>query len=402
MRRLASALTHRDFRLLWTGALGSSIGTWMQKVAQAWLIVTLTGSASAFFLGLDSLMGELPILLLTLIGGVIADRQDRRQLLLMSQYTQMSAAFILATLVYFDVIQVWHILTLSAVTGVAQAFGGPAYQSLIPSLVSTENLPNAVALNSIQFNLARIIGPLIAGAALTAFGMVACFGLNGLSFLCVIAALLALHVKHIPPADRKPMLDELKGGLRYVQADATLVALTVLGFVAAFLGLPLITFLPIIVKEVYQQDVGLYTIMMAYSGSGAVLGAMAVAWLGKSRAMGRALLGGVFAFGLVMIVFAFSRQLWLSQLLLFLGGGLLVSTFSMTTSLVQLIAPNEMRGRVMSIYMVAFRGASPLGNFVSGNVATLFSVPTVIAMNGALLVVAAMVFWFRGRGVRET
>jgi MFS family permease len=401
-RRIASALTHRDFRLLWTGALGSSIGTWMQKVAQAWLIVTLTGTSSAFFLGLDSLMGELPILLLTLVGGVVADRKDRRQLLLMSQYAQMTAAFVLALLVYLDVVRIWHILMLSAITGVAQAFGGPAYQSLIPSLVSKENLPNAVALNSIQFNLARIIGPLIAGAALAAFGMVACFGLNGVSFLFVIAALLALNVKHIPPLNQQRMIDEMKGGLRYVKADPQLVLLTILGFVAAFLGLPLLTFLPVIVKEVFQQDVGLYTRLMAFSGSGAVLGALTVAYLGRSRAMGRTLLGGVFAFGGVMIAFAFSRQLWLSQLLLFLGGGLLVSTFSMTTSLVQLIAPNEMRGRVMSIYMVAFRGASPLGNFVSGNIATVTSVPTVIALNGGLLIVAAIVFWFRGRTVRET
>ena len=374
----------------------------MQKVAQAWLIVTLTGSASAFFLGLDSLMGELPILLLTLVGGVIADRKDRRQLLLMSQYTQMTAAFVLATLVYFNVIQVWHVLALSAVTGVAQAFGGPAYQSLIPQLVSKENLPNAVALNSIQFNLARIIGPLIAGAALTAFGMVACFGLNGVSFLFVIAALLALQVRHIPPSGSKPMLDEMKSGLTYVKAQPTIVALTVLGFVAAFLGVPMLTLLPVIVKDVFQQDVGLYTRFMAFSGAGAVLGAMTVAWRGKSREMSQSLLGGIFAFGCVMVAFSYSRQLWLSQLLLFLGGGLLVSTFSTITSLVQLIAPNEMRGRVMSIYMVAFRGASPLGNFVSGNIATAFSVPTVIALNGSLLVLAAMVFWFRGRGVRET
>jgi MFS family permease len=201
-RRLASALTHRDFRLLWSGALGSTIGTWMQKVAQAWLITTLAGANSAFFLGLDSLMGELPILLLTLVGGVIADRKDRRQLLLMSQYVQMTAAFILAGLVYFDVVRLWHILALSAMTGVAQAFGGPAYQSLIPQLVSKENLPNAIALNSIQFNLSRIIGPLIAGAALTAFGMVACFGLNGLSFLCVIAALFACSTRRRPPPAR--------------------------------------------------------------------------------------------------------------------------------------------------------------------------------------------------------
>lgn len=400
--RLASALTHRDFRLLWCGALGSTIGTWMQKVAQAWLIVTMTGTASAFFLGLDSLMGELPILLLTLVGGVIADRKDRRQLLLMSQYVQMTTAFTLAALVYFDVVQVWHVLTLSAITGVAQAFGGPAYQSLIPQLVSKDNLPNAIALNSIQFNLARIIGPLIAGAALTAFGMVACFGLNGVSFLFVIAALFALQVQHVPPVAKRPIIDEMKGGLNYVKAEPTIIALTVLGFVAAFLGVPLLTLLPVIVKDVFQQDVGLYTRFMAFSGSGAVLGAMVVAWRGKSRAMGKALLGGIFAFGCVMIAFALSRQLWLTQLLLFLGGALLVSTFSMITSLVQLIAPNEMRGRVMSIYMVAFRGASPLGNFVSGNVATALSVPAAIAINGSLLVVAAIVFWVRSRGVRDT
>jgi MFS family permease len=401
-RRLASALTHRDFRLLWLGALGSTIGTWMQKVAQAWLVTTMAGTASAFFLGLDSLMGELPILLLTLVGGVIADRKDRRQLLLMSQYVQMAAAFTLAVFVYFDIVRIWHILALSALTGIAQAFGGPAYQSLIPLLVSKENLPNAIALNSIQFNLARIIGPLIAGAALTAFGMVACFGLNGVSFLFVIAALLALEVRHIPTAGSQPILHEMKGGFSYVRAESTIVALTILGFVAAFLGVPLLTLLPVIVKDVFQADVGLYTRLMAFSGSGAVLGALTVAWRGKARAMGKTLLGSVVAFGAVMIAFAFSRELWLSQLLLFLGGGLLVSTFSMITSLVQLIAPNEMRGRVMSIYMVAFRGASPLGNFASGNIATLTTVPTVIALNGMLLVLAAVVFWFWGRGVRES
>ena len=387
---------------MWTGALGSTIGTWMQKVAQAWLITTLAGANSAFFLGLDSLMGELPILLLTLVGGVIADRKDRRQLLLLSQYTQMTSAFILATLVYVDVVRLWHILALSAMTGVAQAFGGPAYQSLIPQLVSKENLPNAIALNSIQFNLSRIIGPLIAGAALTAFGMVACFGLNGVSFLFVIAALFALHVQHTPPSGRRSIIDEMKGGLNYVKAEPTIIALTGLGFVAAFLGVPLLTLLPLVVKDIFHGEVGLYTRFMAFSGSGAVLGAMIVAWRGKSRGMGHMLLGGVMAFGAVLVAFSFSRQLWLTQLLLFLGGALLVATFSTVTSLVQLIAPNEMRGRVMSIYMVAFRGASPLGNFMSGSIANVTTVPTVLALNGALLVVAAIVFLVRGGGVRDT
>src|SRR5262245_33863548 len=198
-RRVAAALTYRDFRLLWSGALVSSIGTWMQKVAQAWLIVTLTGTASAFYLGLDSFLGELPILLFTLIGGVVADRANRRHLLVGSQLVQMFAAFTLAALVLTDRVHIWQILALSSLTGIAQAFGGPAYQSLIPSLVPKDTLPNAIALNSIQFNLARVIGPLLAGAALTAFGMVACFGLNGVSFLFVIAAILALHVPYVPP-----------------------------------------------------------------------------------------------------------------------------------------------------------------------------------------------------------
>ena len=199
--------------MLWIGAFTSSIGTWMQKVAQSWLVLTLAGSSSAFFLGLDSFLGEVPILLFTLIGGVVADRRDRRQLLLMSQYVQMATAFTLAALVYWDVVRIWHVLTLSVITGMAQAFGGPAYQSLIPSLIDKQHLPNAIALNSIQFNLARVIGPLIAGAALVAFGMVACFGLNGVSFLAVIVALLSLHIRHIPATNRRGMHEELQAAV---------------------------------------------------------------------------------------------------------------------------------------------------------------------------------------------
>src|ERR687898_503288 len=184
-RRMAAALTYRDFRVLWTGAFTSTIGTWMQKVAQNWLVLTIAGPSSAFFLGLDSFVGEVPILLFTLIGGVVADRRNRRHLLVMSQCVQMAVAFTLAALVFTGTIHIWLILTLSFITGIAQAFGGPAYQSLIPSLIDKKDLPNAIALNSIQFNLARVIGPALAGAALTAFGMVACFGLNGVSFLFV-------------------------------------------------------------------------------------------------------------------------------------------------------------------------------------------------------------------------
>jgi MFS family permease len=401
-RRVAAALAFRDFRLLWFGALVSSIGTWMQKVAQAWLIVTMTGTASAFFLGLDAFVGELPILLFTLIGGVVADRWNRRHLLLMSQCVQMGAAFTLALLVSTGTVHIWLILGLSFLTGVAQAFGGPAYQSLIPSLIPKEHLPNAIALNSIQFNLARVIGPLIAGATLAAFGMVACFGLNGVSFLFVMAAIVALHVTHTSPATTARMRDQLTGGLRYVRHHPQLVTLTSLGFISAFLGLPLLTFLPIITKDVFQQDVGLYTQFMTLAGAGAVAGALTVAWVGKHRHMGRLLLIMQALLGLTAIGFSLSTVIWLSQLLLFLGGAMLITCFSLTTSLVQLLAPQELRGRVVSIYMVAFRGGSPLGGLISGWLVTaLGSAPLVLALNGALLTVVALVVLSRGHGLRE-
>jgi MFS family permease len=397
-----AALAYRDFRLLWFGALTSSIGTWMQKVAQAWLIVTLTGTASAFFLGLDSFLGELPILLFILIGGVIADRYNRRRLMLMSQFVQMTAAFMLAALVGTGVVRVWHILVLSAITGFAQAFGGPAYQSLIPLLVEKQHLPNAVALNSIQFNLARVIGPLIAGAALAAFGMVACFGLNGLSFLVVIAAILALRVEHAPQPTTSRIRDQLQSGVRYVRNQPQLVMLTFIGFVTAFLGFPVLTFLPVIVKDVFNQDVGLYTRLMTFAGAGAVLGALVVAWIGKHRHMGLMLLVLQGMFGLFVIALSFSRVIVLTEMLLFVAWFLLVMCMSLTTSLVQLLAPAELRGRVVSIYMVAFRGGSPIGGLVAGWLVTLLgSAPTVLAINGALLLIIASVALTRDHGLRE-
>jgi|TARA_B100000315_G_scaffold138218_2_gene127238 MFS family permease len=399
LRRLGAAFTFRDFRVLWLGAFASTVGTWTQRVAQNWLVLTLTGSA--FYLGLDSFLGELPVLLFTLIGGVIADRHDRRYLLVGSQCGQMASAFMLAVLVYFDVIQVWHILVLSFVSGCAQAFGGPAYQSLLPALVPKEHLPNAIALNSIQFNLARVIGPLIAGVALTTLGFAACFGLNGLSFLIVIVALFSLRVKHLPPQTRQRMVDELRGGLSYVRHEGSLATLTSLAFATTFLGLPLLTLLPVVAQDVFQQGVGQYSRMMAFSGAGAVVGALVVAWLGKFRHMGRTLLIVQVVFGGLIVAFSFSRVMLLSEVLLFCAGAMLIMVFSLVTSLVQLVAPDELRGRVMSIFMVAFRGGIPLGNLAAGFIASRFSAPLVLSINGTLLAVVACVFLMTNPGVRR-
>ncbi|MGE0865506.1 MAG: MFS transporter [Vicinamibacterales bacterium] len=400
--RIAVALTHRNFRLLWLGALTSSIGTWMQKIAQAWLIVTMTGSASAFYIGLDAFVGEAPILLFTLIGGVVADRRDRRHMMLMSQMVQMVVAFVLAALVFTETVQIWMVLTLSFITGLAQAFGGPAYQSLVPTLVPKDHLPNAVALNSIQFNLARVIGPIVAGTALAAFGMVACFGLNGVSFLFVIAAILALRNIHVPPAATSNMLEQMKDGLRYVRHSRNLLSVTALGFIGAFLGLPLLTFLPVITKDVFQQDVAFYSWLMTCSGAGAVTGALVVAWIGKHRHIGRLLLVFLGLFGVAMAAFSLSRTPLLSAGILFLAGGLLVMCFSLTTSLAQLLAPAELRGRVVSIYMVAFRGGSPLGGLAAGWLVTqVGSAPMVLMVNGLVLATVATFFLIKGHGLKD-
>ena len=400
MARLAAALTYRDFRVLWFGAFLSTIGTWMQKVAQNWLVLTITGS-SAFYLGLDSFLGELPILLFTVVGGVFADRHDRRQLLLASQYIQMGAAFTLAALVYWDVVRIWHVLGLSLVTGLAQAFGGPAYQSLLPSLVGKDHVPNAIAFNSIQFNLARVIGPLFAGAALAALGMVACFGLNGLSFLAVIAAILSLHVRHVPPAATRRMHEEFETGFRYVREHPALLGLALLGFAATFLGNPVLTFLPLFAQDVLHGDVTQYTHLMSSAGAGAVAGALVVAWRGRFPHMGRTVLLIQVVFGVVMVLFAITRYFWLNAALLFAAGACMVIVFATLASLVQLNAPNEMRGRVMSLYMVAFRGGMPLGSLASGWLVTVTSAPAVLTINGLILSAIGIVVLTRSRNIRE-
>lgn len=382
------------------GALTSSIGTWMQKVAQAWLIVTMTGSRSAFFLGLDSFFGEFPLLLFTMIGGVFADRRDRRHMILMSQISQMLVALVLAGLIYTRRIQIAHVLALSCISGCARAFGGPAYQSLLPTLVNREHLPNAIALNSIQFDLGRAIGPFVAGAALVAFGMVSCFGLNGLSFLVVIAAILALRDVHVPPMALESVVAQFRGGLRFVQGSRNVVTVMVLGFCGAFLGAPLLTFLPVITRDVFHRDVGFYTHLMTFSGAGAVTGALVVAWLGKNKHMGRMLLVSLTLFGLITVVFGVSRSQ--PALILFIGGSLFVMCSSLTTSLAQLLAPPEFRGRVLSIYWVACLGGSPLGVLASGWLVTrVGSAPVMLVVNGTALTLVALYFLIHGQGLKN-
>src|SRR5260370_10231665 len=236
---------------MWFGACTSSIGTWMQIVAQGWLIYRL--SHSAFLLALDQFLGGIPIFLFSLIGGVVADRVERRKVLLGSQWVQMFSATLLTVLVATGMVHVWHILCLSFISGFAQAFGGPAYQALIPTLVEKEDMPNAIALNSIQFNVAVMVGPALAGLALAKLGEKWCFGLNALSFLAPILSLSLITTRFLPVKTTESMFTSLKEGIKFTRKQSSMEALIVLAFCMTALAMPMRTYIPVFVKDIFRR-----------------------------------------------------------------------------------------------------------------------------------------------------
>ena len=400
-RRVFKAFHYRDFRLLWFGACTSSIGTWMQTVAQNWLVYKI--SKDAFYLGLDSFLGQLPIVLFSLIGGVIADRIERRRILLGSQYVQMTCAFVLTGLLIVGFLDArfWPILFLSFVVGCAQSFGGPAYSALVPSLVEKEDLPNAIALNSIQFNLARVIGPMLGGLALTGLGAAWCFGLNGLSFVAVIISLMLLQVKFMPKNTGESILTGVKQGIGFIRTQGAMVGLITVAFLMTALAIPILTFLPVFAKDVFHRGPMAFTVLLSCSGAGSVAGALTVAAFGNVNKKGLIALLTLLSLGGAMTAFALSPFFGLSCAILFLSGGAMMGTFSMISSLVQLITPNEMRGRVMSVYNVAFRGGMPLGSLLNGYLMRFKPAPIVLAVDGLLLVGVALYFLLVQRRVAD-
>jgi predicted MFS family arabinose efflux permease len=396
-RRIFKAFHYRDFRLMWIGACTSSIGTWMQIVAQGWLIYRL--SHSAFLLALDQFLGGIPIFLFSLIGGVVADRVERRKILLVSQYIQMATATILTVLVAAGLVHVWHILCLSFVAGLAQAFGGPAYQALIPTLVDRDDMPNAIALNSIQFNMAVTVGPALAGQALAKLGEKWCFGLNALSFLAPIVSLLIISARFLPQPTTESIFSSLKEGIKFIRQQTSMEALTVLAFFMTFLSMPLRTYIPVYVKDIFHRGPETYGNLLSLMGVGSICGSLIVASKGNMKNKGRFALTVLIFLGAAISVFSFSKWLPLSYTMLLLVGASMMGVFATVTSLVQLITTNEMRGRVMSVYNCAFRGGMPMGNLVSGWLVPIFTAPVILGVNGFLLMLVAVYFFFVQRRV---
>jgi predicted MFS family arabinose efflux permease len=384
------AFRYRDFRIMWLGACVSTIGTFVQQFAQSWLVYDLT--RDPFYLGLDLFLGQLPIMLFSLFGGVFADRLDRKKMLLSSQYIQMICAFTLTVLFATHTVRVWHILTLSFVVGVGQSFGGPAYAALLPTLVEPQDLSNAISMNAIQFNLARIIGPTLGGLAYTAFGATWCFGLNGLSYVAVIFSLFAIKAQFLAPKTQMSVLKSMKEGIGFIRDREGLAPLVVLAFCTTLFGFSLTGFLPVIVRTIFHRGPGTYELLLVFSGAGSICGALLVAAMERLKGQARLAVLALVVLGLATVGFAVSKWLPISCVLIFLAGAAVMASASLMLSVVQLIVADSMRGRVMSVYNLAFRAGIPLGALTLGKLIPLLGITTALAGFGFCLVGVACYF----------
>jgi predicted MFS family arabinose efflux permease len=304
----------------------------------------------------------------------------------------MSCAAVLTVLVTTGHIRVWHMLTCSFLSGLAQAFGGPAYSALIPSLVDREDMPNAIALNSIQFNMAVTIGPALAGQALAKLGEQWCFGLNAVSFLAPIVSLSIITARYLPEKTSESIFGSLKQGIKFVGKQGSMEALIVLAFCMTALSMPMRTYIPVFVKDVFHRGPETYGNLLSLMGIGSICGSLTVAGMGHIHYKGRLALTTLISLGAGIAGFSLSRSLPFSYAMLVLVGASMMAVFATVNSLVQLITTNEMRGRVMSVYNCAFRGGMPMGNLLSGWLVPMFTAPVVLGVNGLALILMAVYF----------
>ena len=406
------ALSHRNYRVFWLGAFLSNTGTWMQAVAQGWLVLQLTDSP--FWLGVDGFMAMAPGLVLTLAGGVFADWVDRRRLLLFTQIVAGTAALGLAVLISTHVIRdrtdIWIILIFSFVTGCCMSLAGPSYQAITFDMVGREDLANAVALNSTQFQLSRVVGPALAGVGFRFFGLAGCFYVNGISFIAVVVSLLMVRFDRPSPAlsgsqpsrhDRKALWRDLVEGIKYVRHRPRVFTLLLIAAFNSFFGAPYLTFVPIFARDIFHLGASGLAWMMGTAGSGAFFGALVLAYLGDFKRKGWAVIWGSFFFGLCLIAFALSKILVLSFIFLFGVGFSIVTSVAITNTLLQKLVTDQMRGRVMSMFILSFIGTMPFANLLSGTVAHRYGVPPTLAVGGLAVLLCSIYVGLTNKKLRE-
>src|SRR5256884_4706556 len=393
------ALAHRNFRLFFIGQGISLVGTWMQNVGEGWLILTLTNSP--FYVGLTAALSSLGVLLFSLYAGVVADRVDKRRVIIFMQLAFMIEAFTVAILVWTGVIAVWQVLVLATLLGLASAFDIPMRQSFVVEMVGKDDLMNAIALNSSLFNAARVVGPALAGFLIGAVGIAWCYFLNGLSYVAVITGLLLMR---LPPSPRPARTTSTWTGFRevltYLRSDRRVRTLMLLTAILSVFGFPYIAMMPVFARDVLHRGAAGYGALTSSIGIGAVIGALGIALSAtRLRARGRLMLVGGTAFGILLILFSASRVLALSMVLLALAGCAMIVNNSITNTLLQTAAPDHLRGRIMGFYSFVFVGMAPFGAFLFGLAAEYIGAPTAIAIGGGVVALSVMITGWRGPGI---
>lgn len=385
------AFRHRNYRLFFAGQLTSLVGTWMQTVAQSWLVYRLTGSAT--LLGLVGFASQFPIFVLSPIAGAVADTHPRRRTMIVIQTLMMLLAFPLAALTLTNRIQVWHIMVLAVLLGVVNAFDIPVRQSFVAEMVGREDLINAIALNSSMMNGARIIGPAVAGILVSVVGEGWCFLLNGVSYFAVIIGLLFITAGNNPPReDQGSRTEAVLEGFRFVWHAQPVRTLLLLLGVVSLMGMPYSVLMPIFADEVLHGGAKGLGLLMGFSGVGALLGAVMLAGRQGVRGLGTWVMIACAGFGASLILFSLSRNFWLSTFLLLPVGFSMMVQMASSNTLIQSMVPDRLRGRVMAVYSMMFVGMAPFGALLAGVLAHLLGAPMTVATGGAVCIAGAIVF----------
>jgi MFS family permease len=393
------ALRHRNFRYFLSGQAISLIGTWMQMVAQSWLVYRLTNSA--LLLGAAGFASQIPILFLGPVAGILADRHPRRQIVIATQCAMMVQALIMAVLTLTGAINVLQIFILASLLGVCNAFDIPARQSFIVEMVGTRDLMNAIALNSSMFNAARSVGPAVAGLLVASLGEGICFLINGLSFLAVIACLLLIRVERSAPQHGKEgTLLQFKAGLAYVWSNPAIRALLLLLALVSLLAMPYAVLMPIFADRILNTGARGLGQLLTSAGVGALIGALWLTRRRNARGLDLVLARAAAAFGVSLMLFAISRTHWISVTVLLWAGFSVMVQLASTNTLIQSIVTDSVRGRVMGIYSMMFLGMAPFGSLLAGFVAQRLGAPTAVFLSGSAAVAGAAIFAVRRRSLR--
>ena len=390
------ALNHRDYRLFWLGQSVSVIGSWMQSIGLSWLVLELTGSPIR--LGLVSALQFGPLLFLSVVAGVIVDRSPTRRLLLGTQIALMLPAFALAGLEWTGWIRYWHVAALAGVIGIVNALDMPSRQSFTVEMVGRDDLMNAISLNSAMFNAARVTGPALGGFLIARYGIAVAFLLNGLSFVAVVVALTMIRTgSEARPHQGTTVRQEVLDGVRYATRTPVIASiLTLVGAVSMF-ALNQGVLVPLFAREVLNEEVHGFGLLMASLGAGAVAGAVTGATRGQRRPPMAAVIGPAAGVAGGLLALAFVRHFAMAAVILFLIGAMQIIFLNGANTLVQMTVPDELRGRVMGVYMMVFAGVTPVGAFLMGSIAEAAGVPAACAVGGGLALIAVLVQLIRWR-----